>query len=227
MRVLFIALFGTLMAVCGAVGSRAATWEISGLLKSKAADIIIDYAQGQVTWRGGAPEVTLTDRKTKQKTTFQAPEIVVIGAKGQNAQHLFSGVDRVLLRGGASRIVLVERGLLLEALEITIIAPKTKGEGLLESATAKGGAHMSITRKTGAAAAVHTLDIKSDQLEITEMGDKTVFTDSVAVSEQGPDYTSSATADIARITGLLPKGNLPAQPLIVLESKPQAPTAGG
>ena len=220
MRVLFIVLLGTLMAVCGAVGSGAATWEIPGLLKSKATEIIIDYAQGKVTWRGGAPEVTLTDQKTKQSATFQAPEIVVIGAKGQNAQSLFSSVDRILLKGGPSRIVSVDRGLLLEALDITVIVPKTKGAGSLESASAKGSVHMRVTQKTGAAATdTRTLDVKSDSLEISEMGDKAVFIGNVVVSEQDPAYTSAATADKATVTGLQPKDNQPAQPLIVLESK--------
>ena len=226
MRVLFIALFGTLMAVCGAVGSRAVTWEIPGLLSSKASAMEIDRAQGRAVFRGAA-EVTLTDQKTKQKVTFQAPEIMVLGAKAEKDRDAFTTVDRIILRGGPSRVVSVDQGLLIEASDITIVAPKTKGEGILESASAKGGAHMRVTRKTGPAAAVQTLDIKSDSLEISEMGDKAIFTGSVVVSEQGPDYTSSATADIATVTGLLPKGAQPAQPMIVLQDKPQAAAVGG
>lgn len=148
-----------------------------------------DTKHNRLVLTGGSPTIILTDRKV----TFNADWIKIIFAE-QNQGALQP--ERILLHGGSPSITAEEQGMKLEAADIEIVAPKTKGITGIDSASAKG--NVRLTQENGDKKA----NASADSLMISESGDKAVLTGKVYVDGRNPQRHITLTASDATITGL-------------------------
>ena len=200
----------------------SAAFEIPGLIRADGYEYL-EASQEKVVLRGGSPVVVWTEQRTKQSVTVRSPEITVLWVKAAGGQT--SGVDRVILKGDRSRIEAPDRGMSIEASEITVVAPRTKTDGIIDSAFAKG--NVRYVQSQGGV----TGDATSEALEVKDGGDTAVLSGNVVINFRNPQYTGRLTGEVATITNILPKGGQPSNPRIVVTGDPSrlsaSPAGGG